>query len=341
MEADRQTLARTTMQNHPSIPTSTSLSRRTLLRTAFGAGAFGLLGRWSRLGAESARPAPTPPATPFPNFEREPVTSEQLAPNFWMLSGPGGNMGLLETEQGALLVDSGIRPRAQETLRGATALTRQPIRWVANTHWHFDHVGGNALLAEQGATVIAHEAVRQRMSVETYVEMMQRSIPAAPLGARPALTFRDRLELAGAAEIVHLPPSHTDGDAYVFAPAKNVLVTGDLFWNGGYPLIDFSTGGSVDGMIAANRVMLERTDARTRIIPGHGPAGDRQDLQDYVEMLERVRDAVRPLFDAGKSLEETIAAKPTKAIDDRWGKRFRDGDFIVRGVYGGFGAARR
>ncbi len=212
---------------------------------------------------------------------------------------------------------------------------------MINTHWHYDHVGGNEAFAHAGATVFAHANVRRRLAADTFVELMGRTVPAAPEIARPAVTFGENLSFpAEDVHVVHLAPAHTDGDCLVHLPALDVLQTGDVFWNGGYPLIDYSTGGSLEGMIAATERVLALADDKTRVVPGHGPVGDKADVESFRAMLIAAGERIRPLFAAGKTLEETLAARPTAALDERWGGRLRSADFFVRAVYGSLKAGQ-
>lgn len=264
--------------------------------------------------------------------------STHLAGNVHMLSGAGGNVAVCTSERGALLVDSEYGQLADDLIAKVAALADQPIRLVINTHWHFDHVGGNEQLAAGGALIVAHEDVRRRMSTEQVLGGLDRKIPPSPAGALPTLTFRDELTLHWGSEeirVLHVGAAHTDGDSFVLFKQANVLHVGDVWFNGMYPFIDVNAGGSIDGMIAAVDRALALADEKTRIIPGHGPVGDGAELREYREMLVEARERIGALVKQGKSREDVIAAQPTKELDARWGQGGFQPDQWVGLVYDG------
>ena len=201
----------------------------------------------------------------------------------------------------------------------------QEIRFVLNTHWHGDHTGGNENLGERGALIVAHDNVRERMSVEQVIEAFGQTVPASPKVALPVVTFPDAVTFHLNGETIrahHVPPAQTDGDSFVYFEQADVLHTGDLFFNGFYPFIDVSSGGGVDGMIAASERMLEVASDSTKIIPGHGPLADRDDLVAFRDMLLGVRDVMAPMVAEGLSLEEIQAADPLAPWNENWGGGF-------------------
>jgi glyoxylase-like metal-dependent hydrolase (beta-lactamase superfamily II) len=190
---------------------------------------------------------------------------------------------------------------------------------------HGDHVGGNENMGKAGAILVAHENVRKRMSVEQFNATFDRRTPPAPESALPVLTFTDAVTFhwnGDDIQVTHVPPAHTDGDAYVRFVRADVVQMGDLFFNGGYPFVDVSSGGRIDGVIAAADQVLAATGAGTRFIPGHGPIATRADLQAYRDTLQTLRDRIAKLKAEGKSRDEVIAAKPTAEYDARWGTGF-------------------
>jgi glyoxylase-like metal-dependent hydrolase (beta-lactamase superfamily II) len=202
-------------------------------------------------------------------------------------------------------------------------LSKDPVQFVINTHWHFDHADGNEWLHKQGATIIAHENTRKHLAKATRVEDWNFSFPPAPAGAIPSeLVANDRtLRVNGAALLLtYYGPSHTDGDLSVSFQESDVLHTGDTYWNGFYPFIDYSTGGSIDGTIKATEANLAAATERTIIIPGHGPISNKSQMKNYLNMLIATREAVAALKKQGRTLDETIAAKPTAAHDAIWGQ---------------------
>ncbi len=276
------------------------------------------------------------PATAQQNLDTVRVTVQPVAGNVHVLFGSGGNMALLAGDDGAVLVDDQYAP-LRERIRAAVAtVSRTPVRFVINTHVHGDHTGGNENFGRTGAVIVAHDNVRTRLSAEQFNARLNRRTPAAPRGALPIVSFSESVTFhlnGDSVRVVHLPPAHTDGDAYIHFTRANVIHTGDVFNNGAYPLVDTYSGGSIDGYITAIDAVLAVADDRTRIIPGHGPVATRADLVEYRRVVATIRDRVLALVRAGKSLTEAAAAKPTAEFDDRWGKGFVTPDFLLDVVY--------
>jgi glyoxylase-like metal-dependent hydrolase (beta-lactamase superfamily II) len=225
-------------------------------------------------------------------------------------------------------------PKLQESLQGLGG--GAPVKFVINTHWHFDHTDNNAPLHAAGATVVAHANTRRRMSEPHHLAVLELDFPPSPASALPQRVFTDgyTLEANGERlELSHVPPAHTDTDVTVRFEHANVLHAGDVFFNGRYPYIDGSTGGRVDGMIEASDRLLRRADSGTKIVPGHGPLATKADLVKYRDMLSTAADRVRKLKASGKSLEESIAAKPFTDLDGDWGSGRYKGDDFVKIVY--------
>jgi cyclase len=269
----------------------------------------------------------------------------ELAPGLHLLSsGAGGNVIACIGEDGVLLVDTEYAQLAERLKRAVEALTDRPVRFAINTHWHFDHVGGNAALARAGAWLVAHENVRKRMSVDQRIAVIDRQVPAAPREALPAVTYRECMTLhVNGQEVVlaHYPAAHTDGDTVVYFAAANVVHAGDIFFNGGYPFIDVSAGGGIDGVIAAGEAIVARTDDETRIVPGHGPLARRADLIRYLGMLRAFRAAVAKEVEAGKDLAAILAARPTAELDRTWGRTFFPPERFTEIVFRSLQRARR
>ena len=253
------------------------------------------------------------------------ITTHEAAPGIYMLVGMGGNIGVSVGEDGVFMIDDQFAPLTDKITAAVAALTDQPIRFVINTHWHGDHTGGNENLGNQGALIVAHDNVYQRMSRDTEIGLFNQVVPAAPKAALPVITFNDNVTFRLNGEeirVVHYQHSHTDGDSVIHFVNANVIHTGDIWFNGSYPFIDTSSGGSTDGVISSIRTLIDLADDNTRIIPGHGPLSDRQGMQGYLEMLETVRDRMNKLIAEGKSLEEIIELKPNADYDDAMGKGF-------------------
>lgn len=266
-----------------------------------------------------------------------PMQTRQLGDNLTMLSGPGGNVLVLHGADGLVVVDTFVAPawpKLEESLKGVGG--GAPVKFVINTHWHCDHTDNNAPLHAAGATVVAHENTKRRMSEPQRIAMLELDFPPSPTAALPQRVFKDgyTLEANGERlELSYVAPAHTDTDLIVRLERANVLHAGDVFFNGRFPLIDWSTGGKVDGMIEACERVLRLAGPDTRIVPGHGALATKADLTKYRDMLATARDRVRKLKAAGSTLEESIAAKPLTDLDADWGNgRFKGGDF-VRIVY--------
>ncbi|MFI5250878.1 MAG: MBL fold metallo-hydrolase [Bacteroidota bacterium] len=270
------------------------------------------------------------------NYDTVQIRSIKITDNVYMLTGAGGNMGYCAGDDGGFLVDGEFAPLTEKIKSAAMAINPKPIRYLFNTHVHGDHVGGNENFAKSGTVIVAHDNIRSRMSTDQFIELFNRKVPAYPPLALPTITYSDEMTFHMNGEdvhIIHMPNAHTDGDGIVHFVKANVINTGDLFFNGIYPIIDLSSGGSIDGMIAAVDKILSITNNTTNIIPGHGPLTNPDRLREYRTMLAGVKDHVQALIKDGKSLGETIAAHPSKDYDSGWGNGFMKPDKFVEIVY--------
>ena len=264
------------------------------------------------------------------------IKTIKLTDNLYVLEGAGGNVAVFVWDEGVLLVDDKLAPASPQVKAAVAAITPKPIRFVVNSHWHRDHSGGNEALAGDGSVIVAHENVRSRMSVDGFIAVFDRKVPASPPKALPVVTFtRDVTFHLGGEEIsvVHVEPAHTDGDSFVRFRTANVLHMGDCYLNGSFPVVDFSNGGTFTGIIAAADTALGMLDARTRIIPGHGPVASEQDLRQWREMLATIHERVKKSVAAGKSLEQVKAERPTKEWDERFPDSFVTSDHVVEEAY--------
>ncbi|MDH3786883.1 MAG: MBL fold metallo-hydrolase, partial [Acidobacteriota bacterium] len=210
---------------------------------------------------------------------------EKVVDGVYMLTGRGGNLGLAVGDDGAFLIDDQYAPLSDKIRSAVESVSKTPLRFIVNTHWHGDHTGGNENLGSGGVTILAHDNVRQRMSVEQVMEVFDLTTPPSPTAALPVITFPDRItfHMNGLEiETLHVPAAHTDGDSMIFFKGINVIHMGDVYFNGGYPFIDAGSGGTIDGVIAAVKTVLERSDADTRIIPGHGTLSTPKELREYL-----------------------------------------------------------
>lgn len=266
------------------------------------------------------------------------ITVQALRGKVSALIGSGGNIAVLPGGDGKLIIDSGFLGSRRKIDAALSSLSSDPIKHLVNTHWHFDHTDGNEWMHSAGATITAHENTRKHLSTSTRVVDWNFTFPASPAGAIPTAVFNadKTLRLNGATiALKYYGPAHTDGDISAYFTEADVFHTGDTWWNGYYPFIDYSTGGSLDGMIKAAEANLAMVTDKTVVVPGHGPVGGKSEMIEYRDVLATIRDRIAALKGKGKSLDEIVAAKPTAAYDAKWGKGFVSGDFFTKLVYAG------
>ena len=276
------------------------------------------------------------PALAQQDFSKVEIRTEKLSDTVYMLMGAGGNIGLSVGDDAVFLVDDQFAPLTPKIEAAIARITPKPVKFVLNTHWHGDHTGGNENLGKAGALIIAHENVRKRMSVENFIEFLGMKTQPDPRVALPVVTFTSDVTFhLNGDEIFaqHAPRAHTDGDAIVHFRKSDVVHMGDIMFNKLYPFIDTSSGGTVEGVIAAVDRTLKEVGERTRIIPGHGPLANRADLQTYRTMLATISGRIREQLRAKKTLEQVQASKPTAEFDAAWGKGFLNPDKFVEMLY--------
>src|SRR5262249_1166023 len=270
---------------------------------------------------------------------KAPIKVHKLRGNVAVLEGSGGKVAVVTGRAGKLLVDAGITASRPRIIEALASLSSDPIKVLINTHWHFDHADGNEWLHGEGATILAHENTRNHLARAQRVEDWKFDFPASPAGAIPTDVFAtDRtINVNGSTlALKYYGPAHTDGDISVAFTDADILHTGDTYWNGIYPFIDYSTGGSIDGAIRAADPNLNGPNGRTIRIRGQGPpVSNRSELKDYHDMLVAIRENVAKLKKQGRSLADTIAAKPTAAYDAKWGQFLIDPGFFTQLVYEG------
>ncbi len=249
------------------------------------------------------------------------IRTQPLAPGVYALFGAGGNIGLAVGEDAVFVIDDQFAPLTPKILAAIAALTPKPVRFVVNTHWHFDHTGGNENLGLAGALIVAHDNVRKRMSTEQFIQAINRREPPSPKVAWPVVTFAEGLTFhlnGDDIHVTHVPNAHTDGDALIYFGAGNVLHMGDVFNMSGLPFVDRSSGGSLHGVIAAAERALAMVNDATRIVPGHGRVVGRAELQTWHTMLVALRDRIKAEIAAGRTVEQVLAAKVTDPYLKDW-----------------------
>ena len=278
------------------------------------------------------------------DFDAVEISTTPVAPGLYMMVGRGGNLAVSTGEDGVFLVDDQYAPLTGKIRAAIATVSDAPIRFVFNTHWHGDHTGGNENLGRAGALIFAHDNVRKRLSAEQFMEALDRPVPRSPEAALPVVTFTDTVTFhlnGDEVHAFHLPPAHTDGDALVHFRRANVIHMGDIYFSSGFPFVDVSSGGSVEGVIAAVDRVLAMADANTKLIPGHGPLSNRVELEKYRGMLVAIRDRIRSALAGGQTLDQVLAARPTREFDQVWGKGFIDPERFVRIVYRSLADERR
>lgn len=322
-------------------------TRREMLRATGAVGGGALLARFlpGTLLAGAARPVAYPqqagaaPADPLAATRAQigatPIETIKLSDNLTMLSGPGGNVVVLNGPDGKVVVDTFVQTAWAKLKQSLDGMGYTPIRFLIDTHWHFDHTDNNSNFRAAGAQILAHENTKKRLSEpHDLLGMHFAPSPASALPTQTFVTATHRLQANGENLLLgYIPPAHTDTDIYIHYTRANVIHLGDTFFNGMYPFIDAGTGGNINGMIVAANRSLALVDANTKIVPGHGPLADRAALARYRDVLSSVRDRVQREKSAGKSVAEVVAAKPTAEFDPVWGMGFMQPDVFVTIVY--------
>ncbi len=287
----------------------------------------------------AAPPAAAPPAAaPAPvDYSKVEIKATDLGDNVYMLEGQGGNITVAVAKDGIIMVDGQFAPLHDKIKAAIATISSLPVKYLINTHYHGDHTGGNEPFAKDGVTVVSQVNVKNRLAAGTTNGLTGAKIPPAPQGALPSKTYSGaafKIRLPGrVANLKHIANAHTDGDTYVWFKTANVLSTGDTFTNGRYPNIDFANGGNIKGMIAATDIYLKLTNAKSRIVPGHGPIADKAALQEYRTMLVTARDRMAALVKEGKSEDDVVAAKPFADLDKKWASTELASKNFIRVVY--------
>jgi cyclase len=272
----------------------------------------------------------------LPDWNETPVEDRDLGHGVHMLESFGGNIGVLAGDEGVLLVDAEWPQLHDKVLTAVGKISLKPIRYLVNTHWHWDHIGGDALFGKAGVVIFSSEQTRAHI-----VQEQKQSNPVGtPYAPDPAgipvvtVTHGTKFHLAGqTVEVIHVPPAHTDGDLIVRFVEADVIQTGDTFFHGFYPDIDQPHGGTIDGMIALYDTLYKMCGPNTKVIPGHGPVANRDDVREYQGMLREVRSRVAKAVAAGMTEEQLVASHPLDDLDVKWGGNLIKQPYLLGIVY--------
>lgn len=264
---------------------------------------------------------------PFAIASHLELSTTKLTDSMYVIHGSGGNVILSIGNDGIILVDDQYAPITEKMKSVIANITNKPIKFVINTHWHPDHVGGNEKLGEAGAIIISHDNVRKRLSNDQFFELINQTIPALSKKGLPIITFSDNMTFYqnnDEIRISYLDNGHTDGDSAVYFTQNNVIHVGDDFSDRAYPFMDLSTGGSIDGLISSLQSIISMIDNDTKVVAGHSGISNQTKVKDYVGMLIDVRSVISNMIKEGKTLDEIIQSKPTSQYDTT----YRDYSFI-------------
>lgn len=316
-----------------------SVSRRDVMLGLAG-GAVGVwAGGWPAFARERAPRTICEGSTPPPliaQMSQVPIAVEKLAEGITVISGPGGNVTVIATGAGKVAIDSGLPARGKDFLAAAVATDGKPVDTLINTHFHFDHVGGNEAFAASGARIVASAKTRKRLAARSTNDFMGITFEPYPKAAWPTTTFESPISLYADDQelrLIPLEPAHTDTDVAIHLPTADVLVMGDLFFNGFYPFIDYSANGTVEGMIAAGEKLGALAGEKTRIVPGHGPVGDRKQLAAFVAMLKEASGRVDAAISKGMTEQQASEAGLLDDLNATWGQRMFTGNKFVLLLY--------
>ena len=264
------------------------------------------------------------------------IQTVPIAKNIYMLMGEGGNIGLCVGEDAVFMIDDQYAPLTDKIMAAVRQLSDKPVQVLLNTHWHFDHTGGNENFGKAGATIIAHDNVYVRMSTEEKTPRSEEITPPTPQAALPVITYAEgaTIHLCGyTIRARRVGPAHTDGDTVVHFVEADVYHLGDTFFSGFYPFFDQNSGGDFNGMVSNAKRYADEVSSTAKIIPGHGPLSTKEDLKVYAQVLETFRDRIATAIRDGKTLAEVNEMQLTKQFDAEWGDGFLTPDDFTQLVY--------
>ncbi len=266
------------------------------------------------------------------------ITSVQVSEQIYMLEGKGGNIGLFIGKDGTFLIDDQFAPLTEKIIEAIKSVGGDHPKFLINTHYHGDHTGGNENLGQGGTLIFSHDNVRERLSAGSFIEAFDMKRAAVTKEGLPVVTFSEDISFhlnGDSVQAIHVPHAHTDGDSFIYFKAANVIHAGDIFFNGFYPFIDVKHGGSLKGMIEAADTVLSLADDKTKIIAGHGPLGNKAELENFRQMLATAYERLRTLKEGGKTAQEAIAAAPLADLEETWGDGLFTSDRWIELIYFG------
>ena len=266
------------------------------------------------------------------------INATELTKNIHMLTGQGGNLGVFTGADGTFVIDDQFAPLSEKILEAIKSIGGNTPKFLLNTHFHGDHTGGNENFGKKGTIIVSHDNVRKRLVNGSFIAAFGMKAPPASIHALPAITFSDNMHFhinGDSVKAVHVANAHTDGDSFIHFKKANVIHAGDIFFNGFYPFIDAAHGGSLKGMIDAADAILSLSNASTKIIPGHGPLGDKAQLQAYRDMLSTAYVRLLKLKNEGVSAEDAVAKAPLADLEAKWGGGIFIGEKWIEIVYPG------
>lgn len=268
----------------------------------------------------------------------EKLTPFPVAEQIYMLAGQGGNIGLFIGEDGTFLIDDQYAPLTEKIVEAIKSVGGEFPKFLINTHYHGDHTGGNEKLGQGGTLIFSHDNVRERLKTGYFVEAFNMKQAGISKVGLPVVTFSKDIKFhlnGDTVNVEHVPHAHTDGDSFIYFQAANVIHAGDLFFNGFYPFIDVTHGGTLKGLIKGVDKVLLLSDDNTKIIAGHGPLGDKKQLASYRQMLSVAYERLAKLKAEGKTAQDAAAANPLADLNSTWGNGLFKSDQWIRLIYSG------